>query len=282
MRASPSPAAVIGPATSRPGVATIFRMRTARILLPAALALLWWSPAVAQDCGSWSRPVLCTAELTATDSEYRTVRLSPRGRLQLAPRQRIDLELEARDQGGRRFPAEALSMQYDDRGCRSMLSVEDRGEGTLRVSASAADGRCTLEIWTPNNLNFFWELEIIIDVGARTGYERDEAGVVATALYAGVLGREPDAGGFSAAVAEIQNGNLEGLVNGMVRSPEFRESIAGLTPSDVLERFYHGVLDRPGDSAGVRLYLGEMRRGEYASVLLKLIRSPEFERRLQR
>jgi len=32
----------------------------------------------------------------------------------------------------------------------------------------------------------------------------------------------------------------------------------------------------------VRLYLGEMRRRQYTSVLLKLIRSPEFERRLQR
>lgn len=257
-------------------------MRAARTLIPVALAVLWCAPAAAQDCGSWSRPVLCTAELVATDSDYRTGRLAPNGRLQLASRQSIDLELQGRDQGGRRFPAAALSLQYDDRACRSMVSVEDRGEGSLRISATAPDGRCTLEIWTPNNLNFYWELEITVNLAARSGYERAEAEVVANALYAGVLGREPDAAGFSSTVAEIQSGNLEGLVSGMVRSSEFRESIVGLTPSDILERFYQGILARPGDSAGVRLYLGEMRRGEYASVLLKLIRSPEFERRLQR
>jgi hypothetical protein len=262
--------------------ASIGGMRAARLLTPAALALLWCAPAAAQDCGSWSRPVLCTAELVATDSAYRTVRLSPRARLQLAPRQSVDLELEARDQNGRRFPAEALSMQYDDGACGAMLDIEDRGEGVLRLSANAVAGRCVMEIWTPNNLNFYWELEVIIEIAARTGYERDEAEVVANALYAGILGRESDFGGFQSAVVEIQNGNLEGLVNGMVRSPEFRQSIAGLTPSDILERFYQGVLGRAGDSAGVRLYLGEMRRGEYASVLLKLIRSPEFERRLVR
>ncbi len=53
-----------------------------------------------------------------------------------------------------------------------------------------------------------------------------------------------------------------------------------MTAAHILEQFYPGILDREGDRAGVRLYLGEMRRRQYASVLLKLIRSPEFEGRL--
>lgn len=246
-----------------------------------AVLFLWVGPAAAQDCGDWYQPMVCRAELVATDSDYQSVRLGERSRIELAPRERIDLELDARDQRGRRFPPDRLALSYDDYGCRSMLRLEDGGEGQLRVSATAAEGRCTLEIWMPNNLNFTWEIEIEIRVGARTSYERGEALFLANALFAAILDRAPDAAGSSSAVAEIQAGNLEAQVDAMTRSTEFRQTIAGVTAAQILEQFYQGILGREGDSGGVRLYLGEMRRGQYASVLLKLIRSTEFERRLQ-
>jgi hypothetical protein len=104
--------------------------------------------------------------------------------------------------------------------------------------------------------------------------------VVTNAVYAALLARAPDASGFSSAVAEIQSCNLETLLIAMLGSQEFRAATSGMTAAQILEQFYQGILDREGDSAGVRLYLGEMRRRQYASVLLKLIRSPEFERRL--
>jgi len=251
-------------------------------LAVGGLLLGWAGPAVAQDCGDWYRPMVCSAQLIATDSNYDSVRLGERSDIRLAPREQITLEVDARDQRGSRFPLERLALQYDAYRCGSMLSVDDRGEGRLQISATAAQGRCTLELWLPNNLNFAWEIDFEINVAARASYERAEAEIVATALYAAVLKREPDPGGFSLAVAEIQSGNLEGQVTGMVRSNEFRQVTNGMTPAQILEQFYQGILQREGDSAGVRLYLGEMRRGEYASVLLKLIRSPEFERRLQR
>jgi len=237
-------------------------------------------PAAAQDCGSWYRPVLCQVELVAIDSDYQRVALAERSRIELAPREQISLELDARDQGGRRFPRERLAIGYDDGDCRRMLNVDDRGEGEFRVSATAAEGRCTLEIWVPNNLNFFWEIDVEIRAAARTIYSRSEAGVVANAVYAALLGRAPEAAGFSSAVAEIQSGNLEALIDAMLRSREFLDVTSGLTAAQILEQFYQGILDREGDSAGVRLYLGEMRRRQYAGVLLKLIRSPEFEGRL--
>jgi hypothetical protein len=226
--------------------------------------------------------MVCTATLVAVDADYDSTRLGERSRIELGPRQQVVLEVDARDQHGRRFPPERLAVSYDDYRCRPIVGVEELGEGRLRVSATAAEGRCTLEIWMPNNLNFAWEVEVGISVGARTGYERAEAEVVARALYAAILGREPDPGGFSLAVTEIQAGNLESLVEGMLRSAEFRQVVDGMTPAQILEQFYQGILGREGDSGGVRLYLGEMRRGQYASVLLKLVRSPEFERRLQR
>ncbi|MGD8331803.1 MAG: DUF4214 domain-containing protein [Acidobacteriota bacterium] len=250
-------------------------------LIVGGVLLAWAGPAAAQDCGDWYRPVVCTAELTVTDSNYDRARLGDRADIRLAPREQITLELEARDQRGSRFPAERLVLQYDAYRCGSMLRVDDEGEGRLRVTATAAEGRCTLELWLPNNLNFAWEIDFEINVSARIGYERREAEVIANALYAALLNREPDPGGFSSAVAEIQSGNLEVQVNSMVRSGEFRQVINGMTPTQILDQFYQGILQRAGDSAGVRLYLGEMRRGEYTSVLLKLIRSPEFERRLQ-
>jgi len=237
-------------------------------------------PAEAQDCGSWYRPVLCQVELVAVDSNYQRVALGERSRIELAPREQISLSLEARDQGGRRFPRERLAIGYDDGNCRGMLDVDDRGEGEFRVSATAAQGRCTLEIWVPNNLNFFWEIDVVIRAAARITYSRAEAEVVVNAVYAALLTRAPDAASFSSAVAEIRSGNLETLLNAMLRSQEFREVTSRMTAAQILEQFYLGILDREGDSAGVRLYLGEMQRRQYVSVLLKLIRSPEFERRL--
>jgi hypothetical protein len=238
-------------------------------------------PALAQDCGSWSRPMLCTAELVATDADRRAVDVSGRSGIVLAPRQQIFLELVGRDQAGRRFPAQWLALAYNDRNCGSMLEVENLGEGQLRISARVAGGRCRLEISVPNNLNFFWDIDIEVSAAARSSYSRSEAVFVVNALYQAILAREPDAGSFSSAVAEVQAGNLDTLVTSMFRSSEFREKSAGVNPATLLEQFYQGILGRESDSAGVRLYQAEMRRGQYSSVLLKLIRSPEFERRLE-
>jgi len=255
--------------------------KLAPIVLVILCTLLPAAPAEAQDCGSWSRPVLCTVELVATDSNRQSVRLSERSRLEIAPREQFDLEIIGRDQRGRFFPPERMAISYESYSCGSTISVEDRGEGILRIGARATEGRCTLEIWVPNNLNFSWEIDIEISAGARTGYSRSEAEFIVNALYQAILERDPDAGGFRPAVAEVQAGNLDNLIASMFGSSEFRESAAGVDASTLLDRFYQGILGRESDSGGVRMYTAEMRRGQYASVLLKLIRSPEFERRLQ-
>jgi hypothetical protein len=251
------------------------------LILAAAPLPSTAEPATPQDCGNWPYPVLCSAELVATDGGYDRQVLGRETRVRLGPREEIDLELDGRDQRGRYFPGDRLALDFDQGRCGGMLAIEDLGQGRLRIQASAAEGRCTLEVFAPNNMNFRWLLEVEIVAAARASYSRAEAEFVVGALYLAILNREPDPGGFGPATNLVQSGDLEAQVNGMLRSGEFREVSAGVSSAQLLEQFYQGILGREGDSAGTRLYQAEMRRGQYASVLLKLIRSPEFERRLQ-
>lgn len=238
------------------------------------------SGVAAQDCGDWSRPVVCRAEVIAVDGDGETERLGTRDDLQVAPRGKFELEVEARDQRGSRFPLDRLVLAADDSRCDRLLTVRQLDEGRLEVTAAATEGRCELRLWLPNNTNFEWEIEVQISADARAGYERDEAEFLARALYAAILNREPDAGGFSGAVTEIQRGDLDAQIAAMTRSAEFQQLAGPISPAELLDQFYQGILGRPSDSDGVREYLGEMQRRQYASVLSKLIRSAEFERRL--
>ena len=127
--------------------------------------------ALAQDCGAWSRPVLCEAALVATDADGDSDRLDVRSRYRIAPRGRIDLELEGRDQRGRRFPEERIVLSYDSVGCDRLLDIEDRGPRGLRIIARSNADRCRLAVWVPGNLNFEWEIEFEVDPGARTSLQ---------------------------------------------------------------------------------------------------------------
>ena len=84
------------------GVVAVSLLVTLSVLVPA-------QPALAQDCGSWSRPVLCEAELVATVEGGGDQRFDGRSSYRLAPRGQMDLELSGRDQRGRRFPAERVA-----------------------------------------------------------------------------------------------------------------------------------------------------------------------------
>ncbi len=259
-------------------------MRATLSVLILSTAALVGVPAYAeaQDCGSWPRPVLCEARLLVSGEGGKAERLKEEDRLRLAPRGQVSLDLEGRDQRGRPFPEEYLSLGYRVAACGRLLQVDDRGRGGLRLTARADAGRCRLEVWVPGNLNFTWQLDIEVDPGARTSYSRNDAEVVVRALYRAVLQRDADRENLRAAVAEVQQGNLEALVGSMVRSGEFLERRGRVSPEDLLDLFYEGVFSRPADSSGVRDYLGLMRSGRHAEVLLRLIRSAEFEKRLPR
>jgi hypothetical protein len=244
------------------------------------IASTWAVPAAAQDCGNWPRQVVCQADLILRNASRQTTELDDRDTVELGPGERIELELDARDQRGSRFPEERLALEFDDYRCDAMLNIEDRGEGRLEIEARAAEGRCSLTVWLPNNLNFEWELDIEIRPGARASYDRAEAEFVASALYSGMLGRDADAAGLNGAASEIQRGNLGTQIVAMAGSEEFRQRTATLDAGELLESFYQGILGRPADSGGVRQYLGDMQGRRYINVVLALLRSAEFENRL--
>jgi hypothetical protein len=259
-------------------LATRTTMRAGPVLVTLAL-LAGARDAEAQDCGAWPRPVVCQAELVAVGQDGRGSRLGERARLRLAPRERVELRLDARDQRGRRFPADRLALQFDARQCRGLVGVEPV-DGGLRLTANAGAERCRLAVWMPGNLNFEWEVDLEVDPRARTSYSRRQSEFVVDALYQGLLNRAPDAPSVRAATAEVQLGNLDGLVDSMVRSPEFRGSANGVSPEALLDRFYAGLLGRTADTSGVRAHIPLMRARRYGEVVMSLLQSPEFERRL--
>ena len=236
--------------------------------------------ALAQDCGSWSRPVLCEAGLVATVDAGAASQLDGRSPYRLAPRGQMDIALDGRDQRGRRFPEERVVLRYDGAGCRRPLDIQDRGERGLRITARADAGRCRLQVWVPGNLNFEWDIELEVDPAARSSYERQDAEFIVDALYLAILAREPDRDSRRGAVAEVQQGNIENLLNSMSRSPEFVAIRNTVSPEELLDRFYLGIFDRDADSDGVRAFLGLVRSGRYTDTLLRMMRSTEFERRL--
>lgn len=237
--------------------------------------------AAPSDCGAWPKPVLCEAQLLVSTDGAKADRLKDDARLRLAPRGQVDLTLDGRDQRGRPFPEEFLALGVREAGCGRLLQVEPRGRGSLRVTARGDAGRCQLEVFVPGNLNFAWTLAVDVDPAARTSYSRRDAETVVRALYRAVLQRDVDAESLRAAVAEIQQGNLESLTGSMVRSPEFLARQGKTSPEDMLDAFYQGVFKRPADSGGVRDYLQLIRQGRHADVLLRLVRSAEFERALR-
>ncbi|MBM4197945.1 MAG: DUF4214 domain-containing protein [Gammaproteobacteria bacterium] len=234
----------------------------------------------AEDCGAWPKPVLCEAQLLVT-ADGKTERLKADARVRLAPRGQMTLEVDGRDQRGRRFPEEYLSLGFRANTCGRLLAVDGRGRGDLQVTARGDAGRCRLEVWVPGNLNFSWALDMDVDPAARTTYSRRDAERVVRALYRAVLQRDVDDESLRAAVAEIQQGNLEAFVGSMERSGEFLTQRGHLSHEEMLDAFYEGVFNRPADSLGVKDYLNLVRQGRHADVLLRLIRSAEFEKRLR-
>ena len=267
------------PRSDRELVVRAMTLLPAAPVLAALVLLAGASDARAQDCGSWPRPVVCEAGLVAVGEDGRASRLDERARLRLAPRERIELRVEARDQRGRRFPVDRLALQHDGRGCRGLVNVEPV-EGGLRLTANVGAERCRLMVWMPGNLNFEWEVELEVDPRARTSYSRAQSDFVVRALFRGLLDRAIDGDSLRAASTEVQLGNLDSLVEGIVRSPEFRSSLSGVSPEGLLDRFYAGLLGRQTDTAGVRTFLPQVRGRRYQDVVMALVQSPEFERRL--
>jgi len=247
-----------------------------------ALAAFLPLPARAQECGAgWTEPVVCEVELALYRPDDRRGERFDGGTLRLATRSEIDLEAVAVDQDGRRFPDDRLVYSVvPSRYCEDLLSVEALEDGGVRLETGSATGDCELLFQVANNLNLDRRIRVEVARASRDGYAREEAEALATWLYRGILGREPEPAGLQSAAVQIQRGELGPLVRSFVASPEFQNRRGKVSPAALLESFYQGLLGRAPDTAGVRSYLDDVERGDYDDVLWALLHSDELEERL--
>jgi hypothetical protein len=252
-----------------------------RALLPVALLV----PAMlAAQSPQWSRPYVADARFWLQKAgERRGQPLIAGQTVELEAGQEATLTVEPQDQWGRPFPPELSGFFVDDpRSCQGLVTVESSSPTTFRLKAGTERGRCQLRLVAAGNLNLEWTFTLKVASVAHGGYTRGQAEYIATRLYRALLGREPDPEGFRAAVAEIQRNRLGSLLEGMLKSPEFKEKWRGKPPTQFLEQIYQGLLGRPPDSEGVRRYLREVERGHLKGVLADIIHSEEFEEAMLR
>ncbi len=230
----------------------------------------------------WTRPVACTIRLSFESGRgWHDVR--PGGKIRIGAGDRIVLHATALDQNGWRFPEERLLIGLDiDPNCGDALLAHRLPSGDWSIEAGARHGRCRAVAWVPGNLNLDTKVMFEILPRAAAGYTRTQARFIARALYRAILARKPDASGLEAATAEIQRGRLKSQVKSMFESSEFRRRRGRLSAAELLDSIYRGLLGRAPDSRGVRTYLHEIERGRETAVVLRIIRSEEFESRLLR
>lgn len=269
----------------------------------AALAL----PGVAQsdpEFDGWNRPVVTELELSwRGDQPDRDRDRGSWGRGRDRDRdrdrevgQRVTLdtgesvEVNARgvDQSGARFPADrfAIGVAFDSR-CES-VTIDNRRADGFRLVAGNRRGVCDVTVWVPGNLNL--DRTIRVEVGGRDdrgravrngrdrdnedGWSRAEAERIAHRLYNSILVRVPDPDGLRDTIVEIQAGRLDQRIEQMVKSAEFRRRRS--SAQEFINEYYRGLLHREPDTAGVRVYLDDVKRGRHVAVVLAIVRSDEF------
>lgn len=252
------------------------------LLFASLLAMLLPSPAAAQPCGSgWTEPVVCEVELSLYRAGDRRGERFTGTTLRLTTRSEIELAAVAVDQDGRRFPDDRFAYSLElGRYCEDLVSVEELSDGGLRIETGSTTGDCEVLFQVANNLNLDRRIRLVVERSSRDGHARTEAEILATWLYRGILGREPEPEGLQSATVQIQQGELGPLVRSFVASPEFQRRRSGMSAAAILESFYQGLLGRAPDTGGVRTYLHEVERGAYADVLWAILQSDELEARL--
>ena len=111
-------------------------------------------------------------------------------------------------------------------------------------------------------------------------YNRREADIIAARLFRAIVGRDAAGADARDASFQIMGGHLDSQVEAMFNSAEFRQKSSGMSGAQLLDQFYQGLLDRRTDDAGVRTYLRDVEQRRYASVVIKIIGSPEFEMKM--
>jgi hypothetical protein len=229
------------------------------------------------------RPLVVSVDFTVKRSGQRDAALNAGRALALTTGESVVVMAAPVDQYGRRFPLDRFRLDFEPAAdCRGRLDVSEGSSGELRLRAGVTRGRCTVNVWVPGNLNLDYTLTFDVGGLGTSNYSREQAVAIIGRLYRAILQRDPDDASIRAAVTEVQGGNLQPQIEAIVRSAEFQTLRQQQTASDLLAAFYKGLFDREPDTAGVRQYLAELGRNRHAQVILSLVQSEEFERRLPR
>lgn len=99
--------------------------------------------------------------------------------------------------------------------------------------------------------------------------------------YRGILGRAADPSGLALYSQKIASGQLSLLdfCRALAGSPEFAQRRGGLSPSELAEALYQGILERPADAGGLASSSAEIAAGHLAEVAAGMLSSPEFAQR---
>ncbi len=254
-----------------------------RLAVSLAVILAVTVPAQAQRGGRRERPrpFVVEVDFTLERSGERDRRLNFDRPLSLAAGERVVIVITPVDQNGRRFPLDRFRLDTESgRDCRGRVQVSESSNGEVRVRAGKNRGRCTVSLWVPGNLNL--EYALTFDVGglSLTNYSQRQSREIVERLFRAILQRDVDQGSRREARVEVQRGRLENQVQSMVTSSEFRELRRQQSDADLVIAFYKGMLNREPDGRGLRQYLNDITRGQYAKAIMNLVQSEEFERGL--
>jgi len=238
----------------------------------------------------WDQPVVAETVLRAPGQgtvEGDTLRL-PAGK-------RVGVEAEARDQNGRSFPQERFRFGFDlDSSCNGLVQLENFDHGTINLRTADRTGSCDVLFWVPNNMNLDRRLRIEVGRTSRptpTAIAPTPVGelvvgnryeLIAASIYRAVLGRDPNARWLADAATEARRGHSPDLIRNLLGTDEFSSRRQRLSPEQLLESFYRGMLGRDLDPSGRQTYTNDVRAGRYEEVLLDLFRSDELRQRLAR
>lgn len=116
--------------------------------------------------------------------------------------------------------------------------------------------------------------------GGSAGGTVDEAAIKVKRAYLGVLGREADAGGLAGWADALRRGQTSAWLCGqLAASAEFRSSRGALSPDELAQELYRGILGREGDPDGLATTAADLRAGRLGVRAGAMLDSPEFRER---
>ena len=163
------------------------------------------------------------------------------------------------------------SVSYD--GARTSFTI-GRGNG----------GHVVTDKVNLHNVDQLVNIERIVFNDSVLALDIDGNGGQAYRLYQAAFNRTPDAGGVGFWISMMDRGaSLASVAQGFVQAPEFVTVYgAQATNTEIINKFYSNVLQRPGEEGGIKFWAGvlDSKSATLAEVLAGFSESPENQANL--